>query len=119
MAVPDWHIDLPQELLLDGYNEALPDGTIKSDMDAGPSKVRRRFTATVTPISGAIIVTASQLATFKTFFNTTLLKGALRFNWTEPPAHTTSCEMRFTDVPTYTALSDETYKLLLPLEILP
>lgn len=118
MTIPAWHIDLPQELFVDGYSESLPDVTIKSDMDSGPAKVRRRFTAGVTPISGTIMVTAAQLATFITFFNSTLLGGSLRFSWTEPPAHSVACEMRFTAVPTWTKIED-VYKISMSLEIMP
>lgn len=118
MSVPEWDTDLPQELLLDGYSESLPDVTIKSDMDAGPAKVRRRFTAGVTPVSGFILVTSTQLATFITFYNSTLLGGSLRFTWTEPPAYTVQCEMRFTAVPTWTKVED-VYKISMSLEIMP
>jgi hypothetical protein len=118
MAVPDWHIDLPQELLVDGYGESPADITIESNMDIGPAKVRRRFTAGVRPVSGYILLTSAQLATFKTFYNDTILGGSLRFNWTEPPAHTTSCEMRFTDTPNWTKVGDY-FKIAMNLEILP
>jgi len=87
-------------------------------MDAGPAKVRRRFTAGVTPVAGTMIMTAAQLATFETFFNTTLLGGTLRFSWTKPPAHTVACEMRFTEVYTQTKVEDD-YEVSLSLEVLP
>jgi len=118
MAIPAWPGALPQELLVNGYSQSFPDITIKSNVDAGPAKVRRRFTAGVEPISGTIIMTAAQLATFQTFFNTTLLGGSLRFSWTKPPAHSVACEMRFTEVPSWTKVEDE-YEVSLSLEVLP
>lgn len=118
MTIPAWDSRLPQKMELEGYEGSLAETTIKSDPDIGPSKVRGRFTAGVKPIVGVVIMTATQFSTFETFYNSTLLGGALRFSWTEPPRHTTSCEMRFTKVPSWVALGDH-YKVNLSLEILP
>ena len=116
--VPIWDNTLPQTLLVDGYGQSFPEVTIKSNMDAGPAKVRRRFTAGVEPVSGTMVMTAAQLATFTTFYNTTLLGGSLRFSWTKPPAHTAACEMRFTAPPSLTKV-ESNYEVSLSLEILP
>ena len=118
MSVPAWSATLPQELFVAGYGQSAPAVTIKSSMDAGPAKVRRRFTAGISPVSGTMIMTAAQLATFQTFYNTTLLGGALRFSWTTPPAHTVACEMRFTEAPSWTKVEAE-YEVSLSLEVLP
>jgi len=118
MSVPTWHADLPQELFLAGYAGTFPAVTIKSEMDAGPAKVRRRFTAGIETHAGTMIMTAAQFATFTTFYNTTILGGSLRFNWTKPPLHSVACEMRFTETPTYTKVESE-YEFSMTLEILP
>jgi len=118
MAVPAFHADLPQKLFVAGYGQSFPAVTIKSNMDAGPAKVRRRFTAGVTPVSGTMILTAAQLVILDTFYNTTLLGGSLRFSWTKPPAHTVACEMRFTEVPNWTKVEEE-YEVSLSFEVLP
>lgn len=117
--IPSWPTSLPQTLIAVNYNQSFPDVTIKSDMDAGPAKVRRRFTAGITPVSGVQIYTSAQLATFQEFFEDTLLGGSLRFSWTKPPAHTEACEMRFTAVPTFTILGNGVYEIEIALEILP
>ena len=117
--IPAWHTDLPENLFVSGYGQSLPAVTIKSEMDAGPSKIRRRFTAGVEPVSGTMVLTAAQLATFDTFFNTTLLGGSLRFSWTKPPVHSAACEMRFTEVPNWTSLGGDNYEVSLSLEVLP
>ena len=118
MAIPAWHVDLPQELFIAGYGQSFPAVTIKSDMDAGPAKVRRRFTAGVEPVTGTMIMTAAQLVILDTFFNTTLLGGSLRFSWTKPPAHSVACEMRFTEVPSWTKVEGD-YEVSLSFEVLP
>jgi hypothetical protein len=118
MTVPSWDPSLPTKLEQDDYAGEFPETTIKSDPDMGPSKVRGRFTAGVEPLTGVLIMSPSQFATFRTFYKSTLLNGALRFAWTEPPLHTTACEMRFTKVPTWALLGDH-YKVSVSLEILP
>lgn len=119
MSIPTWESSLPQRFLMANYGQSLPDVTIKSNMDAGPAKVRRRFTAGIEPISGKMVMTAAQLTMLETFYNTTLLGGSLRFSWTKPPAHTAACEMRFTESPSWTAVEPEVYEVSLSLEILP
>jgi len=118
MAIPSWPATLPQELFISGYGQSFPDVAIKSEMDAGPAKVRRRFTAGVEPVSGTQIYTAAQLGYLETFYNTTTLGGTLRFSWTKPPAHSEACEMRFTEVPNWTKVEDE-YEVSLSFEVLP
>ena len=84
MSIPAWDASLPQRLIIKSYAESPADVLVRTSMDFGPAKVRRRGTAGPRPVSGSIIVTAAQLATFKTFFNTTLSGGALRFRWRDP-----------------------------------
>lgn len=117
MSVPVWEATLPQYVLQSGANGGFPDTTIKTTMDAGPNKKRRRFTAGIEPFKGDILCTREQFATFQTFFNTTLLGGALRFSWVHPLTGA-ACEMRFVDAPTWQE-SELQVKISLSLEILP
>jgi hypothetical protein len=94
MATIDWHTSLPQSLLVDGYRQEPADNLLRSQMDRGPAKVRKDSSAGPRPVSGSILVTAAQLATYKSFHKTTLLDGALRFNWVDPDDGTTAVEMR-------------------------
>jgi hypothetical protein len=118
MSVPLWPVSLPDELFVSGYGHSFADTTITSEMDAGPAKVRRRFTAGVEPIVGTMILSATELETLETFYVTTTLSGALRFTWSRPPAHDTECEMRFTKPPSWTKVEDQ-YEVTLSLEMLP
>lgn len=71
-------------------------------MDVGPAKLRRRATADVTryePVS--LLMSRTQLATFDAFYTTTLLHGALTFEWTHPRTGNT-VDARLTGAPTYT-----------------
>lgn len=83
MAV--WPGTLPQRLLQNpGLTESPPDTRLETEMDAGPAKVRNRFTAAPRPIRGAIGLTLAQRATLETFFITTLHNGVDRFDWIHP-----------------------------------
>jgi hypothetical protein len=69
---------------VDGYEEQLADTSLRTQMDAGPAKVRRRFTAGVTTFQVSLPMTTAQVATFETFFSTTIAGGALAFDWVHP-----------------------------------
>lgn len=66
------------------------DGTIRTSMETGPQKVRRRFTATSRYYSFPLRMTGAQFATLETFFDDTLGGGALTFTMDDP--HTGSSE---------------------------
>jgi hypothetical protein len=106
-------------LLVSGYGEAVPDVSIKSSMDVGPAKVRRRTTAAVRPVAGKLILTLTQLGYFKTFYNTTILGGSLRFDWVDPYDGTTAVEMRFTEPPSWSAIDPDKFEVQMKMEILP
>lgn len=67
------------------YSEQPVDGVLRTQMDAGPDKTRRRFTAVPTNISFTLPwMTRAEYATFKTFFDVDLKGGALSFTATHP-----------------------------------
>ncbi len=111
MANPTWPASLPQRVAVDGYGEGPPDTTVRTRMDAGPAKVRRRFTAGVRPLSLQIDLDG--------FFGTTLLGGALAFDWVHPRTQA-AVTLRFVRPPAYRPLaSDAAWQAVLQLEILP
>jgi hypothetical protein len=63
-------------------------------MDTGPAKQRARFTAVTKYYEGSIILTQAQLATFNTFYETTLGHGTVEFTWIDPFLGT-SATLRF------------------------
>ena len=80
----DWPVSLPQIPLQSGFSMELPRTVIATEMDAGPKKYRRRYTAGVTKYKVEFVFTATELSTFQTFFNTTTLGGSLAFNFDDP-----------------------------------
>jgi hypothetical protein len=77
----DWPSTIPQAFIQDSFSETQQGGVIRTTMDTGPAKVRRRFTATSTYWEGYMVMTYSELEIFKTFYETTIAYGSLRFNF--------------------------------------
>lgn len=117
MSIPTWPATMPQNLLISGYSESPPSVVLRTTMDIGPVKLRRRTTSAIRPVTGEQVITSAQLAEFKAFYNTDLYGGALRFSWIDPVTEE-AVEMRFTESPSWTP-EDGFYRLRLNLEILP
>lgn len=81
--VDAWPAELPQCFNIP-YSDGLGDGLAETQPDVGPPMSRRRTTAVTRPLSGSMRMTRAQLATLRTFFNTTLFLGALPFTFTDP-----------------------------------
>ena len=95
-----WPGTLPtfQDILAESYKASMPANVIVSEMEIGPPKLRRRATAAVEPFSGTMRMTSAQLATFKTFYETTIAYGSLEFDATHPETEA-AVEMIFTGQP--------------------
>jgi len=90
-----------------------PETTVQDDesrliqsMDSGPASVRNRFTAITQTIKTTMILTGTQLATFLTFFRTTLSHGTDSFTWTHP-IDGSSKDMRFKTKPQWKCLKPD------------
>lgn len=82
MAV--WPAGLPQTPLADGFSEANTPNVIRSENDAGPTNARRRYTVPVKRYALRVLLTTAQVATFESFYETTLASGVLPFDWVDP-----------------------------------
>ena len=82
--MPAWPASLPQAPLARGYQEAFGDTTLRTQMDAGPDKLRRRFTAGVDSFTTLLRLTKTQAATFESFYKTDTAGGTLAFTWVHP-----------------------------------
>lgn len=79
MTIPYWPPDLPQRLIQENYQQALGEGRLRTAMDAGPPKSRRRFSAVPKPISGQFFGTADAFARLERFWNEDTAGGTLPF----------------------------------------
>ncbi len=117
--MPPWPSELPSIPTVDSYMETFADTALRTQMDVGPAKVRRRISAGVEPLSvGLDHFSSAQVDILKTFYYTTLLGGTLRFDYPHPRTRATaSC--RFTGPPKITAPEPPCYRADFGLEIMP
>lgn len=78
MTIPVWPSGL-SPVQAQSYRETQQPNTIRSEVAAGPAKVRRRFTAAIRVLDVTWTLDAAQMRTFQTFFDETIQSGALEF----------------------------------------
>lgn len=116
--MPTWPATLPDKVLQEGYDEQLQPIVIRSPMDTGPAKLRRRATAAPRSISGGQRLTAAQVETLDGFYRTDCADGALAFDWKHPRTQA-AASLRFVSPPRYASLGGGVYAVSLSFEILP
>jgi len=116
MAV--WPVTLPTIPLVAGYSESPPDTLIRTQMDAGPARVRPRYTGGVRPIMAAISCTKAQVEVLDVFYVTTLQQGSQPFDWVSGRTGVTQ-SFRFTKPPVYKPEHQERWTVTLELEVMP
>lgn len=120
MAAATWPSSLPQDLLIQGFDMQMPEGSIRQDMDAGPAYQRNRFTAAPEPFRGELILTKSQYSTFRDFWKNTISYGALKFDWKHPITGN-SAEVQFdiSSPPTVSAEGNDKFRVTMTIEVQP
>lgn len=93
--MPDWPSSLPSPGM--PLADARQPAVLRSSMDAGPPKQRRRFTAAIRHVDTVLLLTGSDRRTLDDFFIDDLAEGALAFDWTDPASDATdpTVSMRF------------------------
>ena len=84
MAVYRWPTSLPQVPLFNGYKRQLPNNLIRSSMDTGGDKVRKRGRNKPESVSATYVLDNSQRKTLEDFVHDNLAEGAICFNWPHP-----------------------------------
>ena len=109
-----WPLKLPQVLMTDGLSAKKKSCVIRTEMDAGPAKQRRRYTVSTKEVTGTILLTTQQLLRFESFYDNEIGCGALRFQMKDPQTLEWA-QFRFTD--NYSIDSaDGLWRVNLPLE---
>ena len=109
-----WPDALPDGFLADGFSQKPQSNVLRTKMDAGPKKARRRYTARTVNYTGKQIFTREEMALFENFYHNELADGALRFVFTDPVT-LEKAEFRFTE--DYSASEKEgCWETSLPLE---
>ena len=113
-----WPDTLPQSPLIEGFRETPANATLRTEMETGPAKLRRRTTAATATLSLTFLISTAQLAVLDTFYADTLQHGTLPFDYTHPvTGETVSC--RFRQPPARGALGDGYFRASIDLEVLP
>jgi len=98
----------------ESYKEMPPERAIRSSMDVGPAKVRRRSTAAVREVQIRLMLTDDQLADFDEFFDD---NESLVFDFTDPRTDSLK-RARFSSRPSYD-LNQTMWAVAVNLEYLP
>jgi hypothetical protein len=114
MANIFWPELLPSGLLADGFGKQPQNTVIRTAMDAGPKKARRRYTARSVKYSGKQVFDTAELMVFEQFYHNVIADGVLRFNFTDPVTQEIA-EFRFTEDYTTRAV-DGLYEVQMSLE---
>jgi hypothetical protein len=112
-----WPNTLPSPRI-NTIQEAPADNLIRTRMDRGPDKVRRRTTANAKKISFRLLLSKAQRDALITFYETTTFSGADAFTYVHP-IDSGNVSARFVSPPAFTDLNGQYYNATVELEILP
>lgn len=79
-----WPLTLQEKFNAQGFSVQVGDTKIESENETGPPLVRSRNTLSIDEYSTSIDVNKTELATFQSFYKTTLANGTKRFEFTDP-----------------------------------
>lgn len=114
--MPAWPSNLPDFVLRDGYEEGFKDLVVRTKMDTGTTKRRRRFSDGPEAHTFPIQFTNNELDIFKAFYEDDLSAGALSFTKTHPRTEIIETWAFAAPIQPTVALGPDTYAVLLPLE---
>lgn len=115
--MPIWPTTLPPPAL-NTYQETPPNNVIRSPMDKGPAKIRRRSTANIRPISFSLKLTPAQTQILDDFYTEETFSGAEEFDIIHPRTEA-PCSARFVNPPQYGDQEATIFNVSVSLEILP
>jgi hypothetical protein len=110
MPNPVWPAGLPQYVNQDSFTEEKISNVIRTPMEGGDVKIRRRFTAAPIKYAFSFTITDAQKAIFDTFHHTTCKHGSLAWDWIRP-IELTSATFIFMSEPKVTAVGPFTFLL--------
>ncbi len=84
MATAIWPLVLPQAPQRNGWKDSAPNDLIRTDMDTGSAKVRRRGGDGQWKCTAMYVLTSAQRDVLRAFAYDTIKSGALCFDWPHP-----------------------------------
>lgn len=116
--MPAWPSTLPATPLMDKFRETSPDTLIRTEMETGPAKIRRRSTAGVRGMTLGYLLSRAQVAALESFYLADTAGGALAFDFTHPRSGA-ALVCRFRSPPAYESVNGEYFHVAVALEALP
>lgn len=113
--MPVWPTSLEQYVDADSFNYKYGETVLRSDVDIGPKKLRRRFTRPINTASVSFILHEGDFATFDTFYNTTTNAGVTPFDLAHPITGVVK-QWRFTETPSVRPLGGNEFTVAFELE---
>lgn len=112
-----WPVSIQQLLNESGFSLQVGNTVLRSDMEIGPAKVRRRMTKSNDILSATIILNHSEYHTFYTFFDVSLNGGATSFNFAHPITGVLT-EFRFRKEPVFRSIGGGNFEVAMEWESL-
>jgi len=113
-----WPSTLQAKINESGFSRKKGDTLLRTEMEVGIAKVRRRYTKGINELRVSIWVTQSQFNDFETFYDTTLAGGVLSFNFVDPITKATKV-YRFKAPPETDYVGGETFAISMTWEEIP
>ena len=113
-----WPSALQQKLNANDFTLKTGNTLVRSDNDAGPAKVRSRFTDGVDQYDCSINLDIDDFDTLNDFYKTILSNGSLSFLATNPFTNT-SQEFRFLAPPAYKPMGGRIFRVTMSWERIP
>ena len=117
--MPAWPSTLPQLFQLSGYEETESDNIIRTPMDKGPPKVRRRGSDAPRLLTANMWLDGTQYSIFRDFVRNTLKDRSLTIDSGLNDAHGVERTWRIVRPPKYLPLGNDNWRVTLELEELP
>ncbi|KKM70119.1 hypothetical protein LCGC14_1443920 [marine sediment metagenome] len=114
-----WPASLPQSPEASGYHESYSDVRVRTSMDKGPTKQRRRHTAKITTFNMVMKLTSTQIDTLNTFWDTTLGGGVDSFIWKHPRTDAANTMRFVSTIDVGQVVASDTYQVVFVVEELP
>ena len=114
----DWPEMLPAAPLNEGFRETMADTLVRTGMDQGPGKTRRRGTAGVGALTLQYILSTDEMTALRHFHDADLGGGALAFAFSHPVTGV-PLNCRFKSPPAFTTLNGGYFRAALEFEVLP
>jgi len=102
------------EVNRDGYSETKPKRSMRSPMEIGPAKVRKRSSMAIRPVKLSLFLTEAQTVTLDDFYDD---NESLVFDFVNPRTGVTE-RARFTSEPDYAA-RETMWDVSIEMELLP